>query len=210
MEMGIINVNIHKKGRISPFFPAIGPMYNISISKMIYSLLLREGVSIYPVGNDPIMKAKIEEANKMKKIEEITKLKIASEISKQLSEHPIKEKEVHKENNLDNTSTIKNNITDTKKLDSIDLAIENRLSELKEEIELGVIQTKDEDLVEVQRIKAKANKTYTKEELSKIKNEELREILNARGHTDVKDPLSPKWRDNNTILREKVLKSQIE
>jgi hypothetical protein len=92
--------------------------------------------------------------------------------------------------------------------DAVDQKIEERLSSLPEESDVNSQIVLTEEEKKSMEIIAPDTKKYTEAELKKLTGDQLRRILNSRGHKDINDPLAPRWRDNNTQLREKIFKTQ--
>lgn len=92
--------------------------------------------------------------------------------------------------------------------DAVDQKIEDRLSSMPEDKDPNEQIVLTEAEKKAMEAPVPDTKKYTEEDLKKLTGEQLRKILNSRGHKDVNDPLAPRWRDNNTQLREKIFKTQ--
>jgi len=197
LNMGLVRVNIHYKGKI-PWLNIQGPRYNIGLSPSIYKLLKEDPrVSIYPIDNDPIMKAK-KAATVAPKVEPVEVIKEVIEeevlvegevvIDEEILEETVEE---YVEPNLDDIE-----VTDE------DLAIEAALDDYDEEIEDEVSILPE--LIE----KAATHAEYTKAELEVMTKADMKSILNNdRGFEPATD-FYGRYHDNHDVLLQKVLDSQ--
>lgn len=202
--MSNIKVNIHNEGKI-PWLNIQGPRYNISISSPIYGMLRNDPrVIMYPAEDDPIMRDKLAEKERLAAIEEkvvvVDKVVVEEEIVLPKEEEVVEEVPTEIEEEFPQVQIIK----DFKTTDD-DLLIDEALNALPEEDEEEFGDEEFDDLPFENEI---VKEVYTNEELLELTKENLKTILNDdRGHQPGTE-FYGRYHDNHGVLVQKVLDSQ--
>ena len=215
MHADFVKVNIHNEGRI-PWLNIQGPRYNISISSTIYRMLKDDTrVIVYPVDNDPVMRAKQAASVQPAKekvvavvepvVEEVV-VENAVEVEPDIVVEEI-EGEVSVEEVVETPEYVEPAIMQILEPDVRDLAIEAALEGYNDEDEELVEAISEEEILEEAET-VSGIYSYSEDELLQLTKEQLKVILNEDRGFEPGTEFYGRYHDNHDVLVEKVLNSQ--
>ena len=215
MHADFVKVNIHNEGRI-PWLNIQGPRYNISISSTIYRMLKDDTrVIVYPVDNDPVMRAKQAASVQPAKekvvavvepvVEEVV-VENAVEVEPDIVVEEI-EGEVSVEEVVETPEYVEPAIMQILEPDVGDLAIEAALEGYNDEDEELVEAISEEEILEEAET-VSGIYSYSEDELLQLTKEQLKVILNEDRGFEPGTEFYGRYHDNHDVLVEKVLNSQ--
>ena len=215
MHADFVKVNIHNEGRI-PWLNIQGPRYNISISSTIYRMLKDDTrVIVYPVDNDPVMRAKQAASVQPAKekvvavvepvVEEVV-VENAVEVEPDIVVEEI-EGEVSVEEVVETPEYVEPAIMQILEPDVSDLAIEAALEGYNDEDEELVEAISEEEILEEAET-VSGIYSYSEDELLQLTKEQLKVILNEDRGFEPGTEFYGRYHDNHDVLVAKVLNSQ--
>ena len=215
MQAGFVKVNIHNEGRI-PWLNIQGPRYNISISSTIYRMLKDDTrVIVYPVDNDPVMRAK--QAASVQPAKEKVVAVVEPVVEEVVVEDVVEvepdivveeiEGEVSVEEVVETPEYVEPAIMQILEPDVSDLAIEAALEGYNDEDEELVEAISEEEILEEAET-VSGIYSYSEDELLQLTKEQLKVILNEDRGFEPGTEFYGRYHDNHDVLVAKVLNSQ--
>ena len=215
MHADFVKVNIHNEGRI-PWLNIQGPRYNISISSTIYRMLKDDTrVIVYPVDNDPVMRAK--QAASVQPAKEKVVAVVEPVVEEVVVEDVVEvepdivveeiEGEVSVEEVVETPEYVEPAIMQILEPDVSDLAIEAALEGYNDEDEELVEAISEEEILEEAET-VSGIYSYSEDELLQLTKEQLKVILNEDRGFEPGTEFYGRYHDNHDVLVAKVLNSQ--